>query len=126
MIFENETLKHSGLYDKNNILENESLFPGIINTYGVSAFVMKSLEKIKHNASCGQLKTTLDNYTTECIASITRYQNESSITHPSIHETTGNMNFTLYAKTAYYKVLKEEEYLQKLINSLDREINHIE
>jgi preprotein translocase subunit Sec63 len=60
MIFENETLLHSGLNDKNNAIENESLFPPIINSYGVTAFLIKSLEKIKNNAKCEILKGVID------------------------------------------------------------------
>lgn len=47
MIFENDTFLHSGLNDRNNAIENESLFPHVINSYGVTAFLIKSLEKIK-------------------------------------------------------------------------------
>lgn len=47
MIFENDTFKLSGMYDKNNVIENESLFPSVINSYGVTAFLIKSLEKLK-------------------------------------------------------------------------------
>ncbi|MBT2620109.1 hypothetical protein [Chryseobacterium sp. ISL-6] len=128
MIFENDTLKFSSLYNKNNVLENESLFPSIINSYGVSALLMKSLEKIKDNAINEGIKKTLDFHTKEYLFFITEYLHESS---EKMEKTTSenpaiDLNFTLYAKTAYYKVLKEQEYLNKLIETLEVEKNHTE
>ncbi len=122
MIFENDTLKYSGLNDKNNMIENESLFPSVINSYGVTAFLIKSLEKIKHNAKCDILKNVIDTYINEYILNIREYHSEKTIS-PENRDTEisiENSSFTLYAKTAYYKVLKEEEYLNKLLNTLEK------
>ncbi|ASK29168.1 hypothetical protein CEY12_03175 [Chryseobacterium sp. T16E-39] len=128
MIFENDTLKFSGLYSKNNVLENESLFPSIINSYGVSALLMKSLEKIKDNATNNQMKQILDHHTKDYLFSITEYLHDGSEKmEKTISEDPAlDLNFTLYAKTAYYKVLKEQEYLKKLINTLEVERNYTE
>ena len=38
MTFENDTLQQSELNNKNNAIENESLFPSVMNSYGVTAF----------------------------------------------------------------------------------------
>lgn len=123
MIFENDTLKHSGLNDKNNVIENESLFPSIINSYGVTAFLIKSLEKIKSNAKCEILKKVIDTYIEEYILHIREYHSESSMNGKDMDAEIQieNPSFTLYAKTAYYKVLKEEEYLNKLLNTLGQD-----
>ncbi|KMQ65108.1 hypothetical protein ACM46_13040 [Chryseobacterium angstadtii] len=123
MIFENDTLKHSGLNDKNNMIENESLFPSVINSYGVTAFLIKSLEKIKNNAKCDILKNVIDTYTREYILNITEYHSERTIpsARPDPEIAIENSSFTLYAKTAYYKVLKEEEYLNKLLTTLEKD-----
>ncbi|WP_370898404.1 hypothetical protein [Chryseobacterium gossypii] len=118
MIFENDTLRYSGLYDKNNVIENESLFPGVINSYGVTAFLIKSLEKIKNNAKCEVLKKVIDTCIQEYILHISEYHYESS-GHMNAEIKINNSSFTLYAKTAYYKVLKEEEYLNKLLSRLE-------
>ncbi|AZA50206.1 hypothetical protein EG346_19385 [Chryseobacterium carnipullorum] len=123
MIFENDTLKYSGLNDKNNMIENESLFPSVINSYGVTAFLIKSLEKIKNNAQCDILKNVMDTYIKDYILNIREYHGEktSSPSHRGAEIKIENSSFTLYAKTAYYKVLKEEEYLNKLLNTLEKD-----
>ncbi|SFN35319.1 hypothetical protein SAMN05421594_2278 [Chryseobacterium oleae] len=123
MIFENDTLKHSGLNDKNNMLENESLFPSVINSYGVTAFLIKSLEKIKNNAKCDILKNVIDTYIKEYILNIREYHSEKTVSPTPIDAEIKieNSSFTLYAKTAYYKVLKEEECLNKLLNTLEKD-----
>lgn len=123
MIFENDTLRHSALNDKNNVIENESLFPSVINSYGVTAFLIKSLEKIKINAKCEILKKVIDTYIEEYIRHIRKYHSESSINVKDMDTEiqVENPSFTLYAKTAYYKVVKEEEYLKKLLNTLEQD-----
>ncbi|MFS4469944.1 hypothetical protein [Chryseobacterium sp. T20] len=122
MIFENNTLQDSGLNDKNNVIESESLFLPIINSYGVTAFLIKSLEKIKNNATCEVLKEVIDTYLKEYILNIrefhTKHTTETTDRDAEIirFETPA---FTLYAKTAYYKVLKEEEYINRLLEILE-------
>ncbi|MDR2235869.1 MAG: hypothetical protein LBE92_07075 [Chryseobacterium sp.] len=125
MIFENDAFKHSALYDKNNVIENESLFPGVINSYGVTAFLIKSLEKIKNNAKCEILKKVIDTYIEEYILHIREYHSETTMNTGSMDAEIKieNPSFTLYAKTAYYKVLKEEECLNKLLNTLGQDRN---
>ncbi|REC60554.1 hypothetical protein DRF65_20030 [Chryseobacterium pennae] len=121
MVFENDTLQHSELNDKNNAIENESLFPSIINSYGVTAFLIKSLEKVKKNAKCEILKNTIDNYIKEYILHIREFhiRNVIVISDMDTEIRIDNPSFTLYAKTAYYKVLKEEESINKLLNMLE-------
>lgn len=125
MIFENDAFKHSALYDKNNVIENESLFPGVINSYGVTAFLIKSLEKIKNNAKCEILKKVIDTYIEEYILHIREYHSGTTMNTGSMDAEIKieNPSFTLYAKTAYYKVLKEEECLNKLLNTLGQDRN---
>lgn len=122
MIFENDTLRHSAMNDKNNMIENESLFPSAINSYGVTAFLIKSLEKIKNNTTCDIMKNVIDTYINEYILHIRTYHTESTIPGSEMDAEIKieNSSFTLYAKTAYYKVLKEEEYLNKLLSILER------
>lgn len=121
MIFENETLQHSSLNDKNNALENESLFPVIINAYGVTALLIKSLEKIKNNAKCDILRKVINTYIEEYLLQIREFHHKSTenICNPDAEIHYQSPSFTLYAKTAYYKVLKEEEYIVKLLNILE-------
>ncbi|MBB4805494.1 hypothetical protein HNP38_000766 [Chryseobacterium defluvii] len=123
MIFETDALKYSDLNDKNNVIENESLFPSVINSYGVTAFLIKSLEKIKRNAQCEILKKVIDTYVQEYILHINEYHcvNSEPVIYTDPELRMEDSSFTLYAKTAYYKVLKEEEYLNKLLNTLNIE-----
>lgn len=127
MIFENDTLRQSALYDKNNVMENESLFPIIINTYGVTAFLIKSMEKIRDNATCETLKNAIDTYTKEYVLNIREYHYQASrsrIGATQENETEG-VYFEQYAKTAYYKVLQEKEYLNKFLHSFENEEDYI-
>lgn len=121
MTFENDTLQNSGLNDKNNALENESLFPPIINSYGVTAFLIKSLEKIKNNATCEVLKGVIDTYMEEYILNIREFhiKNTAEITCKDDEIRFESPAFSLYAKTAYYKVMKEEEYIIRLLEILE-------
>lgn len=128
MIFETDALKYSDLNNKNNVIENESLFPSVINSYGVTAFLIKSLEKVKNNAKCEILKKVIDTYIQEYIIHISKYhiENSENIVYTDSEVKMDDPSFTVYAKTAYYKVLKEEEYLNKLLNTLDIERNYTE
>jgi len=128
MIFENDTIKFWSLHDKNNVIENESLFPNVINSYGVTAFLIKSLEKIKSNAQCDIMKNVIDTYIQEYILHIREYHNESAVIEYEKDSAIKieDASFTLYAKTAYYKVLKEEEYLNKLLSTLGVEKEALE
>lgn len=121
MIFENETLRDSGLNDKNNMIENESLFPPIINSYGVTAFLINSLEKIKNNATCDILKGTINACIEEYILHIREFhsKNTSFTDERETKVRFESPSFTLYAKTAYYKVLKEEEYISRFLDILE-------
>ncbi|GAB0157960.1 hypothetical protein CHRYSEOSP005_32560 [Chryseobacterium sp. Alg-005] len=128
MIFETDALRYSDLNNKNNVIENESLFPSVINSYGVTAFLIKSLEKVKNNAKCEILKKVIDTYIQEYIVHISQYHNENSenIVYTDSEIKMDDPSFTVYAKTAYYKVLKEEEYLNKLLSTLDIENSYTE
>ncbi|MGH1517190.1 hypothetical protein [Chryseobacterium sp. JK1] len=121
MIFENETLLHSGLNDKNNAIENESLFPVIINSYGVTAFLIKSLEKIRNNAKCEILKKVINDSIDEYFLHIRDFhsQNTRGNTDTEAEVRIESPSFTLYAKTAYYKVKKEEEYMNRFLELLE-------
>lgn len=121
MVFENDTLQHSGLNDKNNAIENESLFPSIMNSYGVTAFLIKSLEKVKNNTKCEILKKNIDNSIKEYLLHIREFHTKNVMFFSDIDTEirAETPSFTLYAKTAYYKVLKEEESINKLLNMLE-------
>lgn len=113
MTFENETLITSGLYCKNNAIENQSIFPDYMNYYGVSAFLLKSLEKIRNNASCDHLRASISGYINDYIQTIQDYHMVQAGNAEGDHPA-----FNPFAKTAYYKVLKEETDLQTLLGKI--------
>ncbi|WP_299181696.1 hypothetical protein [uncultured Chryseobacterium sp.] len=114
--------------DRNNVIENESLFPSVINSYGVTAFLIKSLEKVKNNAKCETLKSAIDTYIQEYLLHLSEFHsgNSGNIVYTESEVGMNDPSFTLYAKTAYYKVLKEEEYLNKILNTLNMDNNYTE
>lgn len=120
MTFENDTLQQSELNNKNNAIENESLFPSVMNSYGVTAFLIKSLEKIKNNATCEVLKGVIDTYLEEYILNIQEFHSNNTTKTTDMDDEIRYESpaFTLYAKTAYYKVLKEEEYINRILEIL--------
>ncbi|THV58473.1 hypothetical protein [Chryseobacterium sp. RU33C] len=103
------------------MIENESLFPPIINSYGVTAFLINSLEKIKNNATCDILKGTINACIEEYILHIREFhsKNTSFTDERETEVRFESPSFTLYAKTAYYKVLKEEEYISRFLDILE-------
>ena len=112
MIFENNPLKQLTLHEQNNFTEKESIFSESINFYGVPAFLMKSLEKIKNNSACEIVKNAISNILEDYSSTIHEY--------PILNtQNLEQLSFPIYAKTAYSKVLKEQETLQKLLESLE-------
>ncbi|MDQ1096263.1 MULTISPECIES: hypothetical protein [Chryseobacterium] len=112
---ENDALPLSGISEQNN--EYQSSFPGTVNSYGVTAFLIQSLEKIKTSTHCEVIRGVIDHYIQEYILDVGTHE------HPELPDLEAeiqmnNPSFSLYARTAYRKVLKEEEYLNKIISRL--------
>lgn len=115
MIPENDALPLSGLPDQKN--EYQSSFPGTVNSYGVTAFLIQSLEKIKVSTHCEVIRGVIDHYIQEYILDVGNHDH-TGIPDLEAEIKMDNPSFSLYAKTAYQKVLKEEEYLNKIISKL--------
>ncbi|WP_419867916.1 hypothetical protein [Chryseobacterium sp. CT-SW4] len=103
MIFEDEP--HSILQD----LHNRSYITQAIQFNGSHSFILNSLEKIKNCTACEVKKTTIERYITEYTLHM-----DKLIENPQASP--DSLSSPAYA---YYKVLKEHEYLKKLITLLN-------
>ncbi len=111
----NNTSKSLLFYHKNNP-ETESLFPEGGVSYGMTAFLVRSLEKVKQNTPSEALKNLIDIYIGEYLLHIKDF----NVMHEVVQIPVTDPSFALYAKTAYHKVMKEEECLNRLLDSLER------
>lgn len=119
---ENDLLKSTVLHYKNNYPENEIVYPEEVGSYG-AAFLIRSLEKIKKNTGSDVLRKLIDTYIEEYLFHI-KDNNRDTIINGIEEASAKGSSFILYAKTAYNKVLKEEECLSRLLETLER--NNIE
>ncbi|EJL69607.1 hypothetical protein [Chryseobacterium populi] len=111
MIFENEA--HSVLQDKHNL----SFVTHIINFHGDKSLILNSLQKIKNNSPCKIKRRRISKWIKEYTQHLNQY-----IENDDFHLKPENYKLSpAYAKQSYQKVLKEDEYLQKLISILDLE-----
>lgn len=109
MIFEDDP--HSVMQDKHNL----SFVTNIINFHGDKSFILNSLQKIKNNTLCKMKRKMIDKYIKEYTRYLDQYiENEDFNAKPENYELS-----PAYAKQSYYKVLKENEYLQKLLSILN-------
>ncbi len=103
MIFEDE---HSVMQDNHNL----SFVKNIVNFHGDKSFILNSLQKIKNNTMCKMKKKTIN----KLIKDYTRHLNY--IENEDIHSKPDNYELSpVYARQSYDKVLKEDEYLQKVL-----------
>jgi len=119
---ENDLLKSTVLHYKNNYSENETVTSEETGSYG-AAFLIRSLEKIKNNTGSEVFKKLINTYIEEYLFHI-KDNNHHTIINDIVETSVKDSSFILYAKTAYNKVLKEEECLSRLLDTLER--NNIE
>lgn len=106
MIFEDET--HSVLQDKHNL----SFVKNIINFHGDKSLILDSLQKIKNCTLCELKKKIIDKYIKDYTLHLNQYvENEDLNTVSEIYKLS-----PAYARQSYNKVLKENEYLQRLLS----------
>jgi hypothetical protein len=107
MIFEDE---HSVLQDNHNL----SFVKNVINFHGDKSFILNSLQKIKNNTICKMKKKAINKLIKEYTHHLNQY-----IENENIHSKPDNYELSpVYARQSYNKVLKEDEYLQKVLNFL--------
>jgi len=109
MIFEDD--QHSVMQDKHNL----SFVTNIINFHGDKSFILNSLQKIKNNTICKIKRKVIDRFIKDYTRHLNQYiENEDINAKPDNYELS-----PAYAKQSYQKVLKEDEYLQKLFSILN-------
>jgi hypothetical protein len=109
MIFEDD--QHSVMQDKHNL----SFVTNIINFHGDKSFILNSLQKIKNNTICKIKRKVIDTFIKDYTRHLNQYiENEDINAKPDNYELS-----PAYAKQSYQKVLKEDEYLQKLFSILN-------
>lgn len=105
MIFEDDL--HSVLQDKHNL----SFVKNIINFHGDKSLILDSLQKIKNCTLCEIKKKIIDKYIIEYTLHLNQYiENENLNAVPEAYKLS-----PAYARQSYNKVLKENEYLQRLL-----------
>jgi len=116
---ENNTSKSLILYHQNNNSGDEIISPEKISFYGMTAFLVRSLEKIKQNTRSEFLKRLIDTYIREYLLHIKDFHH-GNISNEITEVSAKDQPFIFYAKTAYNKVVKEEECLNRLLDMLER------
>lgn len=103
MIFEDE---HSVLQDSHNL----SFTKNIINFHGDKSFILNSLQKIKNNTYCKMKRKTINKLIKDYTRHLNYIENEDINSNPENYELS-----PVYARQSYNKVVKEDEYLQKVL-----------
>ncbi|WP_288460823.1 hypothetical protein [uncultured Chryseobacterium sp.] len=107
MIFEEN---HSVLQDSHNL----SYVKNVINFHGDKSFILNSLQKIKNNTICKIKRKTINKLIKEYTHHLNQYiENQDIDSKPENYELS-----PVYARQSYDKVLKEDEYLQKVLTFL--------
>lgn len=109
MIFEDDS--HLVLQDKHNL----SFIKNIINFHGDKSLILNSLQKIKNCTLCEIKKKTIDNYIIDYSLHLSQ-----SIENQDFNEMSEAYKLSpTYARQSYNKVLREDEYLQKLLSIIN-------
>lgn len=109
MIFENE--QHSVLQDTHNL----SFVANVINFHGDKSFILNSLHKIKNNTICKIKRKLINKYIKDYTSHLNQYiENEDINSNPENYELS-----PAYVRQSYNKVVKENEYLQRLLTIIN-------
>ncbi|MCJ8154384.1 hypothetical protein MKJ01_11490 [Chryseobacterium sp. SSA4.19] len=106
MIFEDE---HSVLQDSHNL----SFVKNVINFHGDKSFILNSLQKIKNNTLCKIKRKTINKLIKDYTRHLNYIENEDVNSKPVNYDLS-----PIYARQSYNKVVKENEYLQKVMTFL--------
>ncbi|MET3535042.1 hypothetical protein [Chryseobacterium limigenitum] len=109
MIFENE--QHSVLQDTHNL----SFVTNVINFHGDKSFILNSLHKIKNKTICKIKRKLINKYIKDYTLHLDQYiENEDINSKPENYELS-----PAYVRQSYNKVVKENEYLQRLLTIIN-------
>ncbi len=103
MIYEDH---HSVVQDSHNL----SFTKNTINFYGDKSFILNSLQKIKTNTLCKIRRKAINKLIREYTRHLNYIENEDLDSKPENYELS-----PVYARQSYNKVVKENEYLQKIM-----------
>lgn len=113
MIFEDDpkAVVHEATHQQANPF---ALISHVINFSGDQSFILNSLQKIKNSTLCEIKRKLIDTFIHEYTQNFTGYV-ENDIYHL---QSEGYQLSPSYAKQSYEKVLREQEYLSKIIMTL--------
>lgn len=116
MIFEDQprTVHHEVSSMPN---ENFKFITNIINFTGDQSFILTSLQKIKNSTLCDIKRSTIDSFIKEYALNFNGFV-ENEIYFQQSENTQMSSD---YAKKSFEKVMKEQEYLNRLVNILNPE-----
>jgi len=103
MIYEDN---HSVLQDSHNL----SFIRNTINFHGDKSFILHSLQRIKNNTLCKIKRRAISKLIREYTKHLNYIENEDPNSKPENYELS-----PVYARQSYNKVVKENEYLQKIM-----------
>lgn len=97
--------------------ENFKFITNIINFTGDKSFILTSLQKIKNSTLCEIKRNTIDIFIKEYALNFDGFVENDMHSHQ--HES--YQMSPSYAKKSFEKVMKEQEYLNRLVNILNPE-----
>lgn len=116
MMFEDNP--HSVVHETaNKPSGNFTLITQVINFSGDTSLILNSLQKIKNSTVCEIKRKLIDTFITDYTVNFTGYvENDSFKIHSEGYQLSAS-----YAKQSYEKVLREQEYLNRIITLLNNE-----
>ncbi|QQV04057.1 MULTISPECIES: hypothetical protein [Chryseobacterium] len=117
MMYDNEPLPI--IQETNSIStgNNIAMITQVINFTGDKSFILNSLQRIKNSTLCDIKRKLIDTFITEYTVNFTGYtENDSYNVNLDSKKVSSS-----YAKKSYEKVVREQEYLHKIITTLNPE-----
>ncbi|KQR94632.1 hypothetical protein ASG01_01765 [Chryseobacterium sp. Leaf180] len=106
----NVTFQESFVINQSSVSEDQ-----IISFKEEKSFILNSLQRLKISTVCEIRRKIIDSFITEYISNIP-YSSTANIFNENLRST--EMHFE-NAKNSYIKVIKEQEYLNKIIATLN-------
>lgn len=116
MIFEDNP--QAVVHETNNKpISNFAMITHVINFSGDKSFILNSLQKIKNSTLCEIKRKVIETFIHEYTVNFTGYvENDSYNIHSDGYQLSPS-----YAKQSYEKVLREQEYLNRIITTLNND-----
>ncbi|WP_262147030.1 hypothetical protein [Chryseobacterium foetidum] len=99
------------------VLNSKSVVSQIISFGADKSYVLKSLQRMKSSTACEIRKKLIDNFITEYLSNFAGFvENQGFDTFSENYRIS-----PVYAKQSYEKVIKEQEYLSRIMMGLNGE-----